>query len=64
MNFQLYQLEYYNSDKADVKDVILLPKEKTNLSKDFNTRIYNMIQSKFNFNIEYFARKIFLKFKK
>jgi hypothetical protein len=64
MNFQSYQLEYYNPDKGDIKDVISLPKEKTHLTNDFNMRIYNMIQSKYNFNLEYFARKIFLKFKK
>ena len=57
MNFQLNQVEYYNSDKSDIKDVMLLLKEKIHVSEDFNTRIYNIIQSKFN--IECFARKIF-----
>jgi len=63
MNFQLYQLEYYNSDKADIKDVILLPKEKIDLTNDFNKRIYNMLQSKFNFNIENLVMRLYLKIK-
>ena len=64
MDFQLWQLNSYINESGDVSKIISRDKEKTNVSEHFNTRLENLIQSKYNINFEYLVRRLFLKFKR
>ncbi len=66
LNFQEFQVSKYESNNEKVEKEVLeeLKKQKSeNIENFINQNLYNMLNSSFNFNIEYFARKIYLKFK-
>jgi hypothetical protein len=66
INFQEYQVSKYMIDNEKVEKEVLeeLKKYKSeNIEKFINQNLYNMLNSSFNFNIEYFVRKIYSRFK-
>lgn len=66
MNFQEFQVSKYTVDNETVESQVIeeLKQQKIeNIEKFINQNLYNMLNSSFNFNIEYFVRKIYLKFK-
>ena len=66
MNFQKFQVSNYMVDNEEVEKEVLeeLKQLKSEKIEQFiNQNLYNMLNSSFNFNIEYFFRNIYLKFK-
>ena len=66
MNFQEFQVSKYLADNETVEKEVIekLEEQKTeNIEKFINQNLYNMLNSSFNFNIEYFVRKVYLRFK-
>lgn len=66
MNFQVFQVSKYMIDNESVEKEVIesLQKQKSeNIEHFINQNLYNMLNSNFNFNIEYFVRKIYNKFK-
>lgn len=66
MNFQEFQVSKYMIDNEKVeKEVLeeLKNLKNENIEKFINQNLYNMLNSSFNFNIEYFVRKIYNRFK-
>ena len=66
MNFQEFQVAKYLVDNETVEKEVIekLEEQKTeNIEKFINQNLYNMLNSSFNFNIEYFVRKVYLRFK-
>lgn len=64
MDFQKFQLQNYFNSNADILEIVSAPPQKKIKKIDYDTRLYNMINSRYNFNIEFFARKIYLFLKK
>jgi len=66
INFQNFQVSNYIVDNSGIEDEVqkeLQKQKEENIKKFINQNLYNMLNSSFNFNIEYFIRKIYLKFK-
>lgn len=66
MNFQEFQVSKYlvDNEKVEVEVLESLKNQKTeNIEMCINQNLYNMLNSSFNFNIEYFVRKIYNRFK-
>jgi hypothetical protein len=68
INFQNWQVEKYINVKSEKKMIDVLDSDDINGSNKIenfiNINLYNLINSKYNFNLEYFVRKVYLKFKK
>lgn len=68
INFQKWQVEQYVNVDSEKKIIEILDSDDINESgkiEDFiNNNLYNLINSKYNFNLEYLIRKIYLKLKK
>jgi hypothetical protein len=68
INFQKWQVEQYVNVDSEKKIIEILDSDNINESgktEDFiNNNLYNLINSKYNFNLEYLIRKIYLKLKK
>ena len=67
MYFQEFQVSKYNTDNknldADLQQALEV-KRKEDFKQFVDQNLYNMLDSKFNINFEYAARKLYLKFKK
>lgn len=66
LDFQDFQVSNYITDDMGLEEDIFkeLSKQKSEkIEKFINQNLYNMLNSKFNFNIEYSIRKLYLSFK-
>lgn len=66
MNFQEFQVSKYIIENEKIEKEVLEKLKNLkdeNIEKFINQNLYNMLNSSFNFNIEYFVRRIYLKFK-
>ncbi|MGG0518666.1 hypothetical protein ABE056_07680 [Priestia aryabhattai] len=70
MNFQRYQLKRYINDQDisstndNIEQFLARVEIRHDKNEFINTNMYNMLNSKFNLNIEFFIRSLYLKAKK
>lgn len=68
MNYQVHQLEKYIKDSHDSSIIDKIMESEiyfeNNIVDFIDTNLYNLINSNFNFNIEFILRKIYLNIKK
>lgn len=62
MQFQSWQIQNY-SPENDILSLVSSFKEKKIKPIDYDTRLFNLLNSKYNINFEYFFRKIYVRLK-
>lgn len=60
MDFQKFQVQNYFNSNADILELVSAAPPKNIKKIDYDAKLYNMINSWYNFNFEFFARKIYL----
>lgn len=64
MDFQRFQIQNYLNCQSDISEIVKSPLNENKKKIEFDIRLYNMINSRYNFNIEYIFRKMYLFLKK